>query len=384
MKRREFLKLTAALSAASVAPAASAAAINGAVRGSNNKVLVLVHLAGGNDGLNTLIPYTDPEYYALRPTLAIPANKAIPLDSKAAMHPSLALLKPYWDKGEMAWLQGLGYNQPDRSHFRSIDIWESASSSNERSTTGWLSHVLPQLTDGLHGIVLGQGIGPLAGAKLNAVEMENPKTFLNQAKLINDMSYAHSNVTSMRHILAVQNQLYSTAAELSQKLRRRVSVKARFPKTPFGHQMQSIAEMIVSGVDSPVYKAKLAGFDTHAGQLNSHKNSLYHLSGVLQAFAESMQRAGRWDDVVLMTYSEFGRRAKENHSGGTDHGKASAHLVMGGSINGGLYGKSPDLHNLDNGDVRYSTDFKAVYGSLARRWWNVKNPWQAHGEIPFV
>ena len=131
-------------------------------------------------------------------------------------------------------------------------------------------------------------------------------------------------------------------------------------------------------------KQSLAGFDTHAGQLNSHKNSLYHLSGVLQAFAESMKRAGRWNDVVLMTYSEFGRRVKENHSGGTDHGQASAHLVMGGSVNGGMYGQAPDLNNLVNGDVGYSTDFKAVYGTLARRWWNVSNPWGAHGQIPFV
>ncbi len=381
MKRRDFLKLTGAVSAASVAPSVMALPASN----KNNKVVVLVHLEGGNDGLNTLIPYTNPDYYALRPKLAIPANKVIPLDAKMGMHASLGGLKPLWDKGEMAWLQGVGYNQADRSHFRSIDIWESASSSNEYSKTGWLSQVLPQLTDGLHGIVLGQGIGPLAGSKLNAVEMENPKTFLNQAKLIQDMSYAHSNVASMKHILGVQNQLYATASELSHKLKRQIPVRARFPKTPFGHQMQSIAEMIVSGVNSPVYKAKLSGFDTHANQLQLQKNSLYHLSGVLQAFAESMKRAGLWNDVVLMTYSEFGRRAKENRSGGTDHGKASAHLVMGGSINGGrLYGKTPDLANLDNGDLAYSTDFKKVYGTLARRWWNVKNPWQAHGEIPFV
>ncbi|MEE9351105.1 MAG: hypothetical protein V3U78_02500, partial [Thiotrichaceae bacterium] len=140
MKRREFLKLTAALSAASAAP--SVFATNGIV-GNKNKVVVLVHLDGGNDALNTLVPYTDPTYYKLRPKLAIPADKVIPLDKKAGMHPSLAVLKPYWDKGEMAWLQGLGYNQPDRSHFRSIDIWESASSSNEQSNTGWLSQVLP-------------------------------------------------------------------------------------------------------------------------------------------------------------------------------------------------------------------------------------------------
>ncbi len=381
MKRREFLKLTAALSVASATP--SVFAMNNT--GSNkNKVVVLVHLDGGNDALNTLVPYTDPTYYKLRPKIAIPADKVIPLDTKAGMHPSLAVLKPYWDKGEMAWLQGLGYSQPDRSHFRSIDIWESASSSNEHSKAGWLSQVLPQMTNGLHGIVLGQGIGPLAGSKLNAVEMENPKTFLNQAKLINDMSYVDSNITSMRHILDVQNQLYSTASELSHKLKRRVPVRAKFPKTPFGHQMHAIAEMIISGVNSPVYKAKLGGFDTHAGQLNSHKNSLYHLSGVLQAFAESMKRAGRWDDVVLMTYSEFGRRVKENHSGGTDHGQASAHLIMGGRVKGGMYGQSPDLNNLVKGDVGYSTDFKAVYGTLARRWWGVQNPWQAHQEIPFV
>ena len=380
MKRRSFLKLTAALGAS----AATSPLFASNTTGGRQKVVVLVHLDGGNDGLNTLIPYTDPLYYELRPTLAIPAKKAIPIDKKLAMHPSMGVLRTYWEKGEIAWLQGVGYNRADRSHFRSLDIWESASSSNEYRTTGWLSEVLPQFTEGLHGIVLGQGIGPLAGSKLNAVEMENPKTFLNQAKLIHDMSGIDATVTSMRHILTVQNQLYSTAAELSRKLKNRIPVSTHFPRTPFGHQMQSIAEMIINGVNSPVYKVKLGGFDTHAVQLNSHKNSLYHLSGVLKAFAESMQRAGRWNDVVLMTYSEFGRRVQENRSGGTDHGKASAHMVMGGRIRGGVYGDSPDLHHLDNGDLAYHIDFKKIYGTLARRWWQVDNPWQRYGEIPFV
>ena len=384
MKRRDFLKLTAAgLSAASISP--SLFAMNKASHTNHsNKVVVLIHLEGGNDGLNTLIPYANPTYYKLRPKLAIPADRAIHLDKETAMHPSLGSLMPYWKKGEMAWLQGLGYAQPDLSHFRSIDVWESASSSNEYIKEGWLSRVLPSMTDGLHGIVLGQGIGPLAGARINAVEMENPATFLNQAKLIEDMSYVQSNSASMNHLLGVQNQLYSTAEELTHKLRRQVPIRANFPRSAFGHQMHSIAEMIVSGVNSPVYKAKLSGFDTHAGQLTSHKNSLFHLSGVLQAFAQSMKAAGRWDDVVVMTYSEFGRRVKENRSGGTDHGTAAAHLVMGGKVNGGIYGDSPDLDNLEEGNLRYNQDFKSAYGTLASRWWRTDNPWKNFDEIPFL
>lgn len=383
MKRRDFIKVTAGLSAVSIAPSIFAEDYTMS-HAHNNKIVVLVHLAGGNDGLNTLIPYTDPTYYRLRPTLAIPANKALALNDEVAMHPSLAALMSYWKSGEMAWLQSIGYAKPDLSHFRSIDIWESASNSNQYLKDGWLSQVLPQKTDGLHGIVLGQRMGPLAGSKLNAVEMKNPQTFLNQAKLIKDMSYVHSSSSSMNHLLDVQNQLYSTAMELSQKLRRQVPVRANFPKTPFGHQMKSIAEMIISGVDSSVYKSQLAGFDTHAGQLISHKNNLYHLSGVLQAFAESMRAAGRWDDVIVMTYSEFGRRVKENRSGGTDHGMASTQLVMGGSVKGGIYGNKPNLNHLDSGNLRYRTDFKSIYGTLARRWWRVNNPWKEYGEIPFV
>ncbi len=381
MKRRDFLKLTATgLSVASISP--SLLAMNNPSK--PNKTVVLIHLEGGNDGLNTLIPYTDPTYYKLRPKLSIPASQVIPLDKEVAIHPSLGSLMPYWKQGEIAWLQGLGYAQPDLSHFRSIDVWESASSSNEYIKEGWLSQVLPNITDGLHGIVLGQGIGPLAGARLNAVEMENPKTFINQAKLIEDMSYIQSDNSSMNHLLGVQNQLYSTAEELTQKLRRQIPIRAHFPRTPFGHQMRSIAEMIISGVNSPVYKAKLSGFDTHAGQLRSHKNSLFHLSGVLQAFAQSMKASGRWDDVVVMTYSEFGRRVKENHSGGTDHGTAAAHLVMGGKVRGGIYGDTPDLDNLEKDNLHYSSDFKSVYGTLANRWWRVGNPWHSYGEIPFL
>jgi uncharacterized protein (DUF1501 family) len=381
MNRREFLQLASAASLASMAPGAFATT-NSAHK---QRTVVLVHLAGGNDGLNTLIPYTDPLYSRLRPNLAIKEKNVLPLENGMGLHPSMKALMPYWNAGEMAWVQGIGYPHPNQSHFRSIDIWDTASSSNEYIEDGWLSQVLPQISQGLHGIVLGQGIGPLAGSKLNAVEMENPKTFLNQAKLIQDI-HARTSSNSMKHLLQVQNQLYTTAAELSYKLRRKhpATRRVHFPRTPFGHQMHSIADMINSNVNTPVYKAQLAGFDNHANQAINHKNSLYHLANVLNAFSKSLKLAGKWDDVLLVTYSEFGRRVKENRSGGTDHGMASAHMIMGGKVYGGIYGGKPDLENLDHGNIAYTTDFRSIYGTLANRWWNVDNPWLTHGKIPFV
>lgn len=378
MQRRDFLKLTAAMSVASITQGTYAA------RESRQKKIVLVHLAGGNDGLNTLIPYSNPLYYQLRPKLAIPKGSVLQLDKHNGMHPSLKALMPYWRRGQLAWLQGIGYDRPDLSHFRSLDIWETASESHEYKKHGWLSDVLPQMSADLHGIVLGQGIGPLAGSQLNAVEMENPRTFLNQAKLIEDLRFARPDGAAMAHIIEVQNQLYSTAAELRQKLRRPVPIRVAFPKTPFGHQMRAIAQMIASGVNSPVYKARLDGFDTHAGQATSHKNSLLHLSAALDAFAKAMQYAGHWNDVLLITYSEFGRRLKENRSGGTDHGMASVQLVMGGAVLGGIYGHTADLQNMDDGNLPYTVDFKSIYGTVAQRWWKISNPWRQHGVLPFV
>ena len=158
-----------------------------------------------------------------------------------------------------------------------------------------------------------------------------------------------------------------------------------FSKGVFGHSLESVAQMIINGVDAPVYKVTQEGFDTHSGQRGAQDTGLYTVANGLASFQKAMQRAGKWNDVIVVTYSEFGRRAKENRGGGTDHGTASSHLVMGGRVRGGIYGKHPDMARLDaNGNVQHTTDFRAIYGTLAQRWFNQPNPWQGHKLLPFV
>lgn len=379
MNRREFVQFSALAPLAGMVPDfAFANATPG-----NKRILVLVELDGGNDGLNTLIPLTQRSLYQkYRPTLA--QSKAIDIGGGVGMHTSLKGLKPYWETGEMAWIQSVGYPKPDRSHFRSKDIWETASSANHLRDDGWLSQVLPDKEKGLHGVVVGSGLGPLAGKQCRAVAMHDPVTFINQAKLVDNVDHSCSNA-SLAHIIDVQHQLHG-AKRLLEKSARIKHLDGLFRPSDFNNDLKSVAKMIVGGADAMVYKVTLPGFDTHAAQAVAHKNQLHYLAEGLDAFSKVMKSHKLWDNVMIMTYSEFGRSVKENLSRGTDHGTSAPMLVMGGKVQGGrLYGNKPDLNQLDSeGDLRYSTDFRSVYGSVAQRWMGQKNPWSQYPQIPFV
>jgi uncharacterized protein (DUF1501 family) len=159
----------------------------------------------------------------------------------------------------------------------------------------------------------------------------------------------------------------------------------KFSKGVLGHSLESVAEMIISGVDSPVYKVTQDGFDTHSSQRGAQDNALYQVANGLASFQQAMQKAGLWDNVLVVTYSEFGRRVKENRGAGTDHGTASSHMILGGKVRGGIYGTHPNFAQLDaNGNVRHTSDFRSIYATIAQRWWNQPNPWNGHEPIPFV
>jgi uncharacterized protein (DUF1501 family) len=297
-------------------------------------------------------------------------------------------LMPLWNAGQMAWVQGVGYPHPILSHFRSMDIWDSASNSNQFIEEGWLSHVLPRFKKGLHGVALNKGqaeLGPLLSSQLNSVTMQDPRTFLSQIRRISDCKPSRM-TPAIAHVSQVQHQLFAVGEQLASKMGkspRRSGV--RFSKGVFGHSLESVAEMIINGVDAPVYKVTQEGFDTHSGQRGSQDNGLYQVANGLASFHKAMQRAGLWNNVLVVTYSEFGRRAKENRGGGTDHGTASSHMILGGKVHGGIFGKHPNFAQLDaNGNVQHTTDFRAIYGTLAERWWGQSNPWQGHKTLPFV
>ena len=388
MNRRDFLKYAGLVSASTAVPLLAPEMLFAANGQRQNKIVVLVELKGGNDGFNTLVPFKDELYYSYRPTIGIQERHVLKLNNEFGMHPRMKALMPLWNKGNLAWVQGVGYPQPVLSHFRSMDIWNSASNANQVIEAGWLSRVLPNFKQGLHGVALNKGqaeLGPLYSSNLNAVTMQNPKTFLNQIRRIENVQPSRLN-PAIAHISQTQHQLFGVGEQLANKMGNRPARSGvRFSKGVFGHSLESVAEMIISGIDSPVYKVTQDGFDTHSGQRGAQDNALFQVAGGLASFQQAMERADLWNNVLVVTYSEFGRRAKENRGAGTDHGTASAHMVMGGRVRGGVYGTHPDLSRLDqNGNVAHTTDFRAMYATIAQRWWNQPNPWAGAPLIPFV
>lgn len=384
MKRRTFIKYGALgslpLTAGSfVGNAQAAQKNNGSIN--QHKVVILVELLGGNDGLNTLIPFTDPLYYKLRPTLAIPRKSMLPITNSLAMHPSLRPLQRYWQRNEMAWIQGVGYPHSNRSHFRAKDIWDSASNYNQTIDQGWVANLLGS-HHAISGIAVNTDLGPLLGQQTNSLKINDISAFVRSAQHLKARS-SNTRNNSLTHLLKTERVVAESTAALKASLQKAHDPSASFPRHAFAKELASIARLINSGIDIPVYKITLRNFDTHAMQAHTHKALLNILADSLHAFAQNMKRNGQWDNVLLMTYSEFGRQVAENGSRGTDHGEASAHLVMGGNVRGGIYGRQPDLTHLTHNALRHSIDFRSVYGTIASRCWGLRNPWN-RPLIPFV
>jgi uncharacterized protein (DUF1501 family) len=399
MKRREFLKglvfsTVCILPGLCLYPGRLAAAVSpSSVSGrQRRRVLILLELKGGNDGLNTIIPYGDPTYYRLRPNLAVPASKVVALDNKLGLHPGMKALRPIWDAGDLAIALGTGYPEPNRSHFRSIDIWNTASGSDHYLDAGWVSQIfggasktgnVPQdpVADGL--VLGGDASGPLAGSGMRTLILKNPRQFIRQADRVSVYESRTDN-PSLDHILAVQRDVRDSARVLKEKFKGPAGFTTVFPKNNLGRSLEMTAKLITSDVAIPVIKISHGSFDTHSRQLNKHQRLLTELADSIFAFRGVMREAGQWDRVLIMTYSEFGRRVRENGSGGTDHGTAAPHLLLGGRVKGGFYGRQPSLEDLDDGDLRYQMDYRSLYGTVAEDWWGMKADFQAEKPFPKV
>lgn len=371
MHRREFLKLSGATPLVWLAPTAW-----GAARAENanwNRTLVLLELNGGNDGLNTVVPYADPRYYALRPRLAIARDAVLPLSDQSGFNPALETLMPAWQARELAIVQGVGYANPNRSHFRSIEIWETASNANETLNEGWLARLFsanpPPANHAAHGVVLGQGLGPLAGGQ--ALVLNNPQQFLRQAGQLTQAAHPAAN-PALAHLLAVRNDTYRAAGMLQEKLTGAATPGVDFPRTRLGKQLEFTATLIINRIPVAAIKASHGGFDTHGNQRATHDRLLRELAEALAAFREALRRHSLWDRTLLLTYSEFGRRAQENGSLGTDHGAAAPHFLLGGRVRGGFYGHPPSLTALVDGDLVHQVDFRRLYLTAARNWWGLR------------
>jgi len=350
--------------------------------------LVLIELKGGNDGLNTLVPYSQAAYYQARSNIAIPANTVLPLSHEWGMHPALTALMPAWTAGDLAWVHGLGYDQPNRSHFRSIDIWETASRANQVLDAGWMTQITRTAAvrpgkDWPDALVLGSRGGPLEGGKLRLLRLTAPAT--PDLSLLPEQRPVPADHEALRHILAVQGD-YQETRQVLQKLYHEKNPYAErlkaFSKKPLDRQLALAADLIVRGAPVPVFKLDLAGFDTHVNQVSRHATLLRQLGDGLAHFREVLMAASQWDNTLVVTYSEFGRRVAENASGGTDHGTASAHIMFGGSVRGGFFGQPPSLTDLVASDLVHTLDFQRWYAAIVSQWFDASTP-QAWGAPAF-
>jgi uncharacterized protein (DUF1501 family) len=367
MNRRDFLRLAGALPlAGSLGGVAFAAPAGG-----SRKLLILVELKGGNDGLNTVVPYADPQYRKLRPRLALDRDQVFKLTDATGLHPSLEKLAPLWEAKELAIVQGVGYPEPNLSHFRSIEIWDTASKSDEYLDAGWLARAFARSPSppafAADGVVVGAGgLGPLSGSGGRTIALASPEQFLRNARLAK--GEGESRNAALAHILRVERDVLVSAARLHSGK----TFAAGFPAGPFGNAVNTSAQLAANPAGIAVVRLSLAGFDTHANQLGTQANLLRQLAEGLVALREALVEIGRWDSTVIATYAEFGRRPQENQSGGTDHGTASAHFVMGGAVKGGLHGAKPALDRLDgDGNFPFAVDFRSYYATFLESWWGV-------------
>lgn len=371
------------------------------VTGKDGTILIVLQLAGGNDGLNTLVPYADDLYHKARPKLGKKEKDIIRLSDQVGLNGAMPYLGSLFKEGHLGVVQGVGYPNPNRSHFVSTSIWETADIEH-RSNTGWIGRYFdnacagadptvgvslnktqpeafgalknpgvclssPELYRWIHGggekaqaeeffaslnspdeddaPVDGASIGTPAGGKVGGIEGENTLDFLERVAM-------DARVSSARIL------------EIASKYRTKVTYEG----TPIARSLNMVSRLIAGGLPTRVYYVSHGGFDTHNQQLNSHDRLLGQLDRALQSFFADLKAQGNADRVVVMTFSEFGRRVSENASAGTDHGRASCLFVAGGGVKGGLHGNYPSLSDLDQGDLKHTVDFRGVYASLLEGW----------------
>jgi uncharacterized protein (DUF1501 family) len=351
--------------------------------GKDGKILIVLQLSGGNDGLNTVIPYADDAYHRVRPQLGHAPDAVIKIDDYLGLHPNLALLKKLYDQGLMSIVQGVGYPNPNRSHFRSMDIWHTAQPDRDIVTTGWLGRYFDNTCKGDDphvGVSLSERL-PLAmqGERIQPLSFEKPETYrymgrdlqryieLNKA---NKTSATDKSITPQSQLDFLRRTAMDAQLSSDEILRmtRAHAPAATYPFGEFGAGLRTIAAMINGGLPTRVYYVSLGSFDTHAQERNTHDRLMQQLAEGLAAFWSDLAAQKNDDRVLMMTFSEFGRRVEQNASGGTDHGAAAPMLLFGKSIHPGLIGKHPSLTDLDQGDLKYAIDFRSVYAGVLEKW----------------
>ncbi|MDQ2817243.1 MAG: DUF1501 domain-containing protein [Candidatus Eremiobacteraeota bacterium] len=357
--------------------------------------LVVVNLQGGNDGLNTVVPYGDPEYYRGRPSIAIAAADVLKLDGDIGLNPRLAALKALYDERRVAILQGVHYPNPNLSHFRSTEIWQTAAP-DRYLTTGWAGRFLDSAASPAKNLFKGVAIGPVLPKMMVADKTDVPALAdvrgfrFGGARQEQARADAILNGDGNRYsfdspYLQLIQDVARDARAASSQLPHLVSgykSAVEYPKTPFAQGLNLISAIVNADLGTKVFYVSLGSFDTHVGQRRRQDVLLEQFAGGLKAFYDDLGAHHTDDRVLTMTFSEFGRRVNENADGGTDHGTAAPMFLVGGNAKGGLYGDHPSLSDLNFGNLKWHTDFRSVYATVCERWLGVKADAILGGSFP--
>jgi len=343
-----------------------------------NKVVVILQLSGGNDGLNTVIPVRNDIYYKSRPGLGLHKDKVLSLTEEAALHPELTTFKEMFDDGSLGILSSVGYPNPDRSHFRSMDIWQTGSASDEFISTGWVGRYLDAQCSGCgmptQALEMDDILSlALKGENEKGIAFKDPRRLYNTShenyfKQLAAQHHAEEHERPVDYLYKTMAETLSSADYIYEQSRLHPT-SANYPQTELGNNLKTIASLILSDINTKIYYVSLGSFDTHVFQQNAQQRLFKQMNDAVGAFIKDIKNNNRFNDVLLFTFSEFGRRVSQNASGGTDHGTANNMFLIGGGLKQkGLVNELPDLTDLDQGDLKYKIDFKNVYATVLHNW----------------
>lgn len=386
MSRRDVIKGGGMIAVGLVAPKwlssiAKADVIRQAAGGkaSADTVLVVCQWSGGNDGLNTVVPYANRTYYKLRPMIGIAEDKVLKVSNDMGFNPGLTGLAELYHLGKVAVIQNVGYPEPNRSHFKSMEIWQSASPES-KLRYGWIGrHFDQQLSHHALNPVVALGLSteqPLALTGESAsipcfaslADLRNMIGDTDAERMMREIQGAQAANGSATRAVQVANQSALDAVTVLQKQLSGYKSQSTYANDAFGSGFRQIAQLIATSPATRVVYFQAGGFDTHARQVDTHQRLLQQFGNAVNTFQKEMEAIGKADKVVTLVFSEFGRRAQENASLGTDHGAAAPMFLIGNSIKGGLHGPIPDLDNLKEGDIEHTQDFREVYAATLDQW----------------
>ncbi len=379
--RRKFLKQSALASSSMFVPQFLEGFGHQEIEKHTGKVLVIIQWSGGNDGLNTLVPFTNDLYYKNRQNLGIKKNEVLKVTDELGFNPVMPEMRELYNQGLLSVINNVGYPNANRSHFRSMDIWQTGSKANETLSTGWLGRYLDEycketapyhaleVDDTLSLTLKGKNRSGFAASDLRRLNNATKNRF-HQSLVKHHHDHDHDENVAYLYKTLVNTQ---NSAQYLHKQAKIYKSKVKYPKSSIAKQLKQIAELIVGNTDTKIYYANMGGFDTHAGQKNRQARLLKEYSQAVGAFMKDIKQNNRIEDTLVMTFSEFGRRVKQNASGGTDHGTANNVYFMGGNLKkAGIYNEAPNLGNLDQGDLIYSIDFRQIYATVLKKWLNVE------------